>query len=58
MKTCQFSMDMFWKWEVLRIRKMFLVKSYFVPKVLKHGIETWPRTKADTSVPIAAEMKF
>jgi len=51
-------MDMFWKWEVLRIRKMFLVKSYFVPKVLKHGIETWPRTKADTSVPIAAEMKF
>jgi len=51
-------MDIFWKWEMLRIRKMFLVKSYCMPNVLKHGVETWPRTKADPSMLMAAEMKF
>jgi len=37
---------------------MFLVKSYFMPKVSKHRVEARPRTKADTSVLIAAEMKL
>lgn len=50
-------MDIFWKWEMQRIRKMFLVKSYFMPKVLKHRVAIWPRTKADTSMLVAAEMK-
>jgi len=33
---------------MLRIRKMFLVESYFMPKVIKNRVETCPRAKADT----------
>ena len=38
-KTCQVQLEIFWKWEMVRIRKMFIVKSYFMPMVLMQGVE-------------------
>jgi hypothetical protein len=39
-------------------QKTVLVKSYFMPIVLIYEVETYPRTKADISMLMAAEVKF